>query len=63
MITDLKSILELADGTNEEVIKRKQFAMYNFEILAEYHLTQDLIVENSANFLEIFTKTLEFNDN
>jgi len=39
MITDLKSILELADGTNEEVIKRKQFAMYNFEILAEYHLT------------------------
>ena len=39
MIENLVQLLKMNDGTPEEVIKRKQFAMYNFEILAEYHLT------------------------
>lgn len=46
-------------GTKEEVIKRKQFAMYNFEMLSEYHLSQDLIVKHSAEFLQLFTDTLQ----
>lgn len=33
--------------------------MYNFEILAEYHLPQELVIENSANFLELFKESLE----
>jgi hypothetical protein len=36
--------------------------MYNFEILAEYHLSQELIVENSESFLSLFTSTLQDGD-
>jgi|TARA_B110000285_G_C15029107_1_gene565746 hypothetical protein len=43
----LTSLLAAADGEPAAQVKRKQFAMYNFEILAEYHLSQELIVENS----------------
>ena len=62
MIQNLVSLLKMADGTAEENVKRKQFAMYNFEILSEYHLSQDHIVNNSAQFLELFTTTLQEND-
>ena len=51
MIQDLNALLAATDGTPAEQVKRKQFAMYNFEILAEYHLSQELIVEHSAEFL------------
>ena len=43
-------------------MKRKQFAMYNFEILAEYHLSQEHIVGHSTQFLELFTSTLQEED-
>lgn len=33
--------------------------MYIFELLAEYHLPQEQIVENSANFIELFTGCLK----
>jgi hypothetical protein len=33
--------------------------MYNFEILAEYHLSQELIVENSKDFIALFSNSLE----
>ena len=59
MIKNLVQMLSVTDGSAEENIKRKQFAMYNFEILAEYHLSQELIIQNSDQFLEIFTKTLQ----
>jgi hypothetical protein len=36
--------------------------MYNFEILSEYHLSQELIVEHSAQFLELFNNTLKEDD-
>lgn len=62
MIANLVSLLQVVDGTPEENVKRKQFAMYNFEILSEYHLSQELIVENSNQFLELFEKTLQEND-
>jgi hypothetical protein len=55
MIQDLTSLLAATGGEAEEQAKRKQFAMYNFEILAEYHLSQELIVENSEQFLTLFT--------
>ena len=36
--------------------------MYNFEVLSEYHLSQELIVEHSAQFLELFSNTLKEDD-
>jgi len=62
MIKNLVDILLVAEGAPQENIRRKQFAMYNFEILAEYHLSQELIVQHSDKFLEIFTKTLQENE-
>tara|TARA_B110000285_G_scaffold200547_1_gene234515 strand:+ start:470 stop:667 length:198 start_codon:yes stop_codon:yes gene_type:complete len=44
MIQSLVGLLQLQDGSPEEKIKRKQFALYNFEILSEYHLEQEHIV-------------------
>ena len=49
----------LQDGSPEEKIKRKQFALYNFEILSEYHLEQEHIVQHADNFLQLFTSTLQ----
>lgn len=59
MIQKLVTILKSRDGTQPEIIKRKQFAMYNFEILSEYHLSQELLVENSKDFIDLFQETLE----
>lgn len=36
--------------------------MYNFEILSEYHLSQEHIVKNSQTFLGLFNQTLQEND-
>lgn len=33
--------------------------MYNFEILSEYHLSQELLVENSQQFIDLFQESLE----
>lgn len=33
--------------------------MYMFELLAEYHLSQELIVENSQNFMNLFKESLK----
>jgi len=62
MIQNLVNLLKNNEGSREEVVKRKQFAMYNFEILSEYHLSQDLIVKNSSDFLKLFTETLQDED-
>jgi hypothetical protein len=35
--------------------------LYNFEVLAEYHLSQELIIENSQQFLELFANALQEN--
>jgi hypothetical protein len=45
----------MADGSPEENMKRKQFALYNFEILSEYHLEQEHIVQHADTFLGLFT--------
>lgn len=58
MITDLTALLQATGGEADEQVKRKQFAMYNFEILAEYHLSQELIVSNSESFLALFGSTI-----
>ena len=62
MITNLVALLQSTDGSAEENVKRKQFAMYNFEILSEYHLSQDHIVKNSQTFLGLFSQTLQEDD-
>ena len=59
MIKNLVALLQQTEGSEEMNVKRKQFAMYNFELLSEYHLDQDLIVQNSTQFMELFTKTLQ----
>jgi hypothetical protein len=56
------ALLKQTDGSPEAVAKRRVFALYNFEILSEYHLSQDLIVQNSQEFLNIFVETLQDND-
>ena len=62
MIGSLAAVLKSTDATGEENVKRKSFAMYNFEILSEYHLSQEHIVEHSKDFLDLFTATLQEND-
>jgi hypothetical protein len=59
MIQNLVALLKATDGEREEVVRRKQFAMYNFEVLSEYHLSQELIVENSSDFITLFTSSLQ----
>ena len=59
MIQNLVQLLRMNEGSEQEVVKRKQFSMYNFEILAEYHLSQELIVENSKDFISLFSNSLE----
>lgn len=39
--------------------KRRQFAMYGFEIMSELHLTSEQMIENKADFQAIFTRALE----
>lgn len=46
------------EGETQEIIKRKQFILYNFEIMAEYHLSQELIVQNSKEFIQLFQNSL-----
>lgn len=62
MIQNLVSLLKATDGDQAELVKKKQFAMYNFEILSEYHLSQELIVAHSADFIQLFTQTLQENN-
>lgn len=38
-------------SNDETTIKGKEFAMYVFELLSEYHLPQEQIVNNSKNFM------------
>lgn len=55
-------MLKTSEGSPEENAKRKNFALYNFEVLSEYHLSQELIVENSEQFLQIFMDCLSDSD-
>lgn len=59
LIQSLIEQMGAAGPSDEQEIKRKQYALYNFELLAEYHLSQELIVQNSDNFLQLFTSSLE----
>jgi hypothetical protein len=46
LITKLQSLTIQPSSADESVLKSKEFAMYMFELLAEYHLPQELIVQN-----------------
>jgi len=41
-------------GDDEKTVKGKEFALYMFELLAEYHLPQEQINENSSQFVQLF---------
>lgn len=43
-------------------MRGKQFAMYVFELLAEYHLPQEQKVQNQQNFMQLFTHCLNDQD-
>ncbi len=44
LIQQLVTVLQSQEGTQEQISARKEYAMYIFELLAEYHLPQDQIV-------------------
>lgn len=43
----------------DSIVKGKQFAMYMFELLSEYHLPQEQIVANSNHFMLLFSQSLK----
>jgi DNA primase len=48
-----------ASSSDEIVIKSKEYAFYMFELLAEYHLPQELIVQNQENFMNLFSESMK----
>ncbi|TNV74745.1 hypothetical protein FGO68_gene4951 [Halteria grandinella] len=44
---------------SQEDVNKKVYAMYIFELLAEYHLPQDQIIQNSDQFIQLFTGCLQ----
>ena len=49
----------LAQESQQAQEKRRQFAMYGFEIMSELHLTSEQMTANKADFQAIFTRALE----
>lgn len=58
MIQNLIQLLK-QDQSQPNVVKQKQFALYNFELLSEYHLDEEFVVKHSSEFIQLFTSTLE----
>ena len=54
--------MKMDDAAREVIVKRKQFALYVFTNLIEYHLSQDLLTGNLTQFVETFTSTLKENN-
>jgi importin-5 len=48
-------MLAAMPSDSEVIVKMKEFAMYMFELLAEYHLPQELIVSNQDSFMSLFS--------
>jgi hypothetical protein len=44
---------------DERIVKSKQFAMYMFELLSEYHLPQEQINSNSQSFMSLFQESMK----
>lgn len=59
LVNQLQSLAGQPASEDETVIQGKELAMYMFELLAEYHLPQEQIVENSAHFMQLFSETLK----
>ena len=59
LIQQLVQVLQSQDGTPEQLGIKKVYAMYIFELLAEYHLPQEQIVQNSSQFIELFSGCLK----
>ena len=59
LIQQLVLVLQSQEGTPEQLGIKKVYAMYIFELLAEYHLPQEQIVQNSNQFIELFSGCLK----
>jgi hypothetical protein len=59
LIAKLQGLASQPASTADDIIKSKEFAMYMFELLAEYHLPQDLIVSNQDSFMQLFSHSME----
>jgi hypothetical protein len=62
IIDELATLLKTKEGSSEADTTRKIFAMYSFEFLSEFHLSQDQITGNASTFLKLFGEILK-NDN
>ncbi|CDW84107.1 importin beta- [Stylonychia lemnae] len=57
LIQQLVAVLQSQDQDNSSV--KKEYAMHIFEVLAEYHLPQEEIVQNSNQFMQLFLDCLK----
>ena len=55
----MAKLLKSKDGTPDENLKRKRFAMYSFETISEFHLSQEQICSNASKFLGLFSEILK----
>ena len=59
LVQQLSQLAGQPASAEESVVKGKQFAMYMFELLSEYHLPQEQIVQNSQQFMGLFSESLK----
>jgi hypothetical protein len=52
------SLTKVLPETTAEAVKEKEYDMYVLELLTEYHLPQELIVQSSDDFIGLFKKCL-----
>ena len=51
--------LSQPDSTDESIIKGKEVAMYMFELLSEFYMTQEMMESSHDDFMQIFSKSLQ----
>lgn len=60
IVAQLAALLQREPNSeSEEIIKGKEIAMYMFELLTEFHLPQEQIVENQTAFMGLFSESLK----
>jgi hypothetical protein len=59
IVQEIQTLAQKPSSADESVVKSKQFAMYALELLSEFHLPQEQIVQNKDNFMSLFSHSLQ----